>query len=418
MSYYHIRITPKSNPSNVEAELDLSKEMLEERFIRRYKRGLPIVIDGRTVTPDNIGRMQVSKSEEDSSMLNDALRRQNVRQNVSMPIDYRGRVSSVILASMGEDLTTRYITAPPGGDVQAATNTALNNRPAADVRDVFVVHGRNVSARNALFEFLRAIDLHPLEWSEAVSGTGKASPYIGEVLDVAFSRAHAVVILFTPDDEARLKNQFWVENEPPHETQLTGQARPNVLFEAGMAMGRNQDRTVIVELGILRPFSDIGGRHVIRLNDTSQSRQELAQRLRDAGSPVKLDGTQWHTAGGFDTAIAPSVQESSESSATSDQQSLVSVLPQLSEEATELLLEAVKTDSAIIYRYRTMGGVFIKTTSKSFVEPGDRRLEAKWEQAIQDLLAYELIVTLTYKMEAFEVTHKGFQLADALQASQ
>ena len=97
-----VRITPKSNPSNVEAELDLSKEMLEERFIRRYKRGLPIVIDGRTVTPDNIGRMQVSKSEEDSSMLNDALRRQNVRQNVSMPIDYRGRVSSVILSLVWE----------------------------------------------------------------------------------------------------------------------------------------------------------------------------------------------------------------------------------------------------------------------------------------------------------------------------
>ena len=154
------------------------------------------------------------------------------------------------------------------------------------------------------FDFLRAIGLHPLEWSEAVRATGKTSPYIGEILDAAFSLAHAVVILLTPDDEARLRESFWAENEPPHETQLTGQARPNVLFEAGMAMGRSQDRTVLVELGDLRPFSDVAGRHAIRLANNSQRRQELAQRLEAAGCPVNLQGTDWHTAGDFEAALA------------------------------------------------------------------------------------------------------------------
>ena len=107
--------------------------------------------------------------------------------------------------------------------------------------------GRNNEARNALFSFLRSIDLDPLEWPEAAKLTGKPSPYVGEILDAAFSNAHAVVVLFTPDDEARLKAQLQVDSDAPLETELNGQARPNVLFEAGMAMARHQDRTILVE---------------------------------------------------------------------------------------------------------------------------------------------------------------------------
>lgn len=172
-----------------------------------------------------------------------------------------------------------------------------------DPRVVFVVHGRNMAARSAMFQFLRAIGLRPREWSQAVADAGKAMPYIGEVLDAAFSKAQAVVVLMTPDDEARLREQYRAPGDPPYETELTPQARPNVIFEAGMAMGRAPDRTVIVEVGEVRPFSDIGGRHVIRMNDSSERRQELAQRLRDAGCDVDLIGTDWHREGNFAAAV-------------------------------------------------------------------------------------------------------------------
>ena len=168
---------------------------------------------------------------------------------------------------------------------------------------LFVVHGRNRTARDALFTFLRSIGLHPLEWSEAIAATGKSSPYIGEILDAAFSIAQAVIVLMTPDDEARLRDPFRQSDDPPYEAQLTPQARPNVLFEAGMAMGRSPDRTVLVELGLLRPFSDIAGRHTIKLDDSTQRRQQLANRLQTAKCRVNLSGTDWHTAGDFGSAI-------------------------------------------------------------------------------------------------------------------
>jgi len=35
-----------------------------------------------------------------------------------------------------------------------------------------------------------------------------------------------------------------------------------VLFEAGLAMGRHPRKTVFVQVGKVKPFSDVGGRHM------------------------------------------------------------------------------------------------------------------------------------------------------------
>ena len=172
---------------------------------------------------------------------------------------------------------------------------------------VFVVHGRNEKVRKDMFAFLRSIGLKPLEWSQVVEATGKTMPYVGEILDTAFSKAQAVVVLMTPDDEACLRSPFRKPSDPDYEITPTPQARPNVLFEAGMAVGRSPERTILVEVGVLRPFSDVGGRLVINLDNSTEKRQELAQRLGNAGCPVDLSGTDWHTTGSF--AIEPEVIE-------------------------------------------------------------------------------------------------------------
>ena len=180
---------------------------------------------------------------------------------------------------------------------------ATQSAEAKDKRKVFVVHGRNTKARNAMFAFLRSINLNPIEWGEALAMTGKATPYVGEVLDTAFSEAQAVVVLVTGDDVARLGTRYVEPNDPPEETEPTPQARPNVLFEAGMAMGRSPERTVIVVLGKTRPFSDIFGRHLLHIGNDPKRRQGLADRLKTAGCDVVTDHRQdWQTEGDFDAA--------------------------------------------------------------------------------------------------------------------
>ena len=173
----------------------------------------------------------------------------------------------------------------------------------ADARKVFVIHGRNEPARRGLFAFLRSIGLDPIEWSEAIAMTGSGSPYIGEVLHVAFSAAQAVVVLQTPDDVAHLHESLAPPGDPETAPQM--QPRPNVLFEAGMALARDEDRTIIVELGRVKSFSDIHGRHVVRLDNGVGKRQELANRLRTAGCAVRTDGTDWHHEGDLTPPPAP-----------------------------------------------------------------------------------------------------------------
>lgn len=173
-----------------------------------------------------------------------------------------------------------------------------------DLRSVFVVHGRNEPLRAAMFDFLRSIDLKPMEWNHAVELTGTGTPYIGQVLDAAFDHAQAVVVLMTPDEVAYLQPRYGHGDHDP-ETLPSAQARPNVLFEAGMALGRNPDRTVLVEVGTVRPFSDVAGRHAVRLTNGAASRQTLAGRLKTAGCPVDLNGTDWQTTGNFTPPDAP-----------------------------------------------------------------------------------------------------------------
>lgn len=199
--------------------------------------------------------------------------------------------------------------APPVAPIRTPSETSPLARRRATARrttrpkrrgtSVHVVHGRNESINRALFSFLRSIGLEPIEWNKAIGRTKKGSPYVGEILDTAFGEAVAVVVLLTPDDLAKLNKRFLKSSDPPQERKLAGQPRPNVLFEAGMAFGKNPNSTVLVQVGNVRPFSDVGGRHVVHLTNSATSRRELITKLANAGCNVDISGTHWITEGDF-----------------------------------------------------------------------------------------------------------------------
>ena len=416
MEYFHVKVTVRSATNNIEFEFDLSVTDLHQRFLDPYSKGDAVVVNGRTVKMDDLEQIRISASDINSDTINSQLRWGQEQRRSYSPINVAtGRLADSLLFERATDVTRQFITGPPGNEPHQQAGNQTISPVAVNLEEVFVVHGRNKAARDAMFNFLRTIGLTPLEWNIAVQATGKPAPYVGEVLDAAFGRAQGIVVLLTPDDVVMLHSTLRSPQDPEFEKEPTGQARPNVLFEAGMAMGRSEGRTVLVELGNLRPFSDIGGRHTIRLDNSSQRRQELAQRLQIAGCPAKLTGTDWHTAGDFEGAVA---EENDNFGHLVEQPPELPTTPPISADARELLLEAARSADDTIMAYKVMAGLGIRTGNRSFVEPGDRRSEARWKRALEELEQNGLIEELSYKREAFQLTHVGFAMADTLDVRQ
>jgi len=294
-------------------------EALESLLVRylEYARDLWLENPERGEIPDSKIGDDLKLSESELAALGQAIRSYSFangsryspddkRWGVHLPLDVdeypeiEDFHKYVRIKAMATYPRQRIVTPVLSSDTAPAAEGAT-----VDSTAVFVVFGRDAKVKEALFAFLQAIGLHPIEWAEAVEATGKTSPYTGEVLDAGFRMAQAVVVLLTPDDEAHLRPHLRGAHEPEYETRLTPQARPNVLFEAGMAMGSHQDRTVIVEVGNLRPFSDVAGRNVVRMDNSAEKRNALVGRLKVAGCATRTSGERWLSVGDFTVTEAP-----------------------------------------------------------------------------------------------------------------
>jgi predicted nucleotide-binding protein len=202
--------------------------------------------------------------------------------------------------------TARSIRYAPPSHSPASKDSPSSRPPKAikKTRDnsIFVVHGRDIQLRDEMYSFLRALGLNPIEWDHAIkTATGGANPIVGEVIDNAMQKAQGIMVLLSPDEEAKLKNKFSGARDKKYGlNRLDGQPRPNVIFEAGLALGAHSDKTILVQVGDIREISDIAGKHIVHLTGTPQSRKALAQRLKDK-LKFKIDtvGGNWLEIGQF-----------------------------------------------------------------------------------------------------------------------
>jgi predicted nucleotide-binding protein len=169
---------------------------------------------------------------------------------------------------------------------QAAT--APGDRTDDKHKRIMVIYGHDEEANSALFDCLRAMGLKPQEWGQLIQQSQVGSPYIGAVLDEAFKSVQAVVAFFTPDEHVITRTSY-----ASGQDSWRLQARPNVLFEAGMALATHPRETILLVLGNQELPSDLSGRHFIRLDGTVIPLKNLGDRLKTAGCAVELDGNDW-----------------------------------------------------------------------------------------------------------------------------
>jgi predicted nucleotide-binding protein len=175
---------------------------------------------------------------------------------------------------------------------------------SSDPKKVFVVHGRNHSARDAIVAILRSMELEPIGWTQAIALTGSATPTTYDVVQAGLSAAQVVIVLLTGDDHARLADEYHKSSDPEDEKKLMPQARPNVIFEAGMAFAMDRDHTLLVRFGKLRPWTDLDGMNYLSVSDTPTFRNDLRSRLKLAGCKVSENSSDHLSAGDLASALA------------------------------------------------------------------------------------------------------------------
>lgn len=167
----------------------------------------------------------MATTREDPAGPTDQQESKEMNKNEGISISGSGQLHATNLAAGPKARAVTYAHHP---DAEQATRGPERSREDL-ARNVFVIHGRDSQARLRMFDLLRRMDLHPLEWESIVQEVGVASPYLGEVVRSAFDIAQAALVLLTPDDIVRLHPSL---QESPSEEIRECQARPNVLFEA------------------------------------------------------------------------------------------------------------------------------------------------------------------------------------------
>ena len=149
---------------------------------------------------------------------------------------------------------------------------AAPRRADALSRRVFVVHGHDDGAREAVARFLEKLGFDAIILHEQASKGRTVIEKVEEHGDVGFA-----VILLTPDDEGRAIG----------ENTLRPRARQNVLLELGYFVGRlGRDRVCALKRGDLEVPSDFGGVVWVPFDNSNGWKMSLGKEFEAAGFAV------------------------------------------------------------------------------------------------------------------------------------
>jgi predicted nucleotide-binding protein len=151
------------------------------------------------------------------------------------------------------------------------------NQQLPDSRKVFIVHGHDDAAREALARFLAKIDLEPIILNEQVSGNRTIIEKIEEYGDdVGFA-----VVLLTPDD---------VGATVADKDKLQPRARQNVIFELGCFIGRlGRNRVCALKKGDLEVLSDYAGVVYTAMDAAGAWKTTLAREIDAIGIEIDFN---------------------------------------------------------------------------------------------------------------------------------
>ena len=272
--FYHVIIKPKSDRYYGEYKTDLTKEQLISRFVEPYEQGMPIVINGKTVQPNDLERIKISKSERTIESFIPQIKAEDRASSVA----FIGGPSYTYQAiGRATDVTDDFIEGAIGyKKVLAETKNHAHKSEKGEPNRVFIVHGHDESAQNKAARFVEKLGFEAIILHEKASSGRTIVEKIEHYSNVGFA-----IVLYTPDDVGNVKS------EPDN---LNVRARQNVVFEHGYLIGKlgRQNVSALVD-GKLELPNDISGVVYISLDEGSAWQLQLAKEMKQSGYKIDMN---------------------------------------------------------------------------------------------------------------------------------
>lgn len=278
--YFHIIL--KQNSNNGEARINLTKEELIERYVQPYLEGETIVINGTTIDPKTLWRVQIAQTE---NKLDDVIRK--IKEGDESSRDpfalLRGSTTWRAIDS-ASDVTDTFINKAPGSAKKSVSQkTSMQSSKQKATNKVFVVHGHDTELKNDVELFLKSINLEAIVLHRQLDEGLTVIEKFEKHSDVNYA-----IILLTPDDMGCTVEEGQKKNE---ERKFEIRARQNVIFEFGFFVGKLSRKNVccIFKEGVALP-SDINGLIYKKVNKTvDEIGMSLMKELKNSGLQVKFE---------------------------------------------------------------------------------------------------------------------------------
>jgi hypothetical protein len=181
-----------------------------------------------------------------------------------VPGTFRNRHEDRLLDVIAKKMTLSLLPEPQLADHEG-------DGPGRDRSRVLLIHGHDSIGVKEVARLVERLGLEPILWQEALDRIGLMSPSVIERFRSCLDIAQGVMIVM----EGGL-----------------GESELNLVFEAGLALGLAEERTVVVQLGDQTPPDDLAAVNILRLRSTEESAGALSAALIGAGCaiPVPPDG--------------------------------------------------------------------------------------------------------------------------------
>lgn len=155
-------------------------------------------------------------------------------------------------------------------------NQGITHKTLTKGRDIFVVHGHDEAAKQAVARFLEKLNLNAIILHEKPDGGRTVIEKIEDYSDVGFA-----VILLTPDDIGYPKDNI---------EKAKARARQNVIFELGYFIGKFGRKNVcaLYKEGVELP-SDFQGILYVPMDPAGGWHTKLAREINYAGIELDLN---------------------------------------------------------------------------------------------------------------------------------